>query len=214
MAKRPVFVPQEKASFARGIETEFSWNGGFAPSQKQKNIHALHGAFQAAHPDARILEISSKSMQENGPALSAFALPKNVPALGKSVPLENVFQAGKVFEHGGPYPDLLTLSPRDAKRDERLRTGGKLTGFVFDGKAYPTEPKTAFYDYLYIIALLENPALTETVLSYNAFTDIEFNPQKSLNCQAAAAARFVSLHRLGLLKEPFPFEDFLHLMEG
>ena len=63
-------------------------------------------------------------------------------------------------------------------------------------------------------ALLENPALTETVLSYNAFTDIEFNPQKSLNCQAAAAARFVSLHRLGLLKEPFPFEDFLHLMEG
>lgn len=214
MAKRPVFVPQEKASFARGIETEFSWNGGFAPSQKQKNIHALHGAFQAAHPDARILEISSKSMQENGPALSAFALPKYVPALGKSVPLENVFQAGKVFEHGGPYPDLLTLSPRDAKRDERLRTGGKLTGFVFGGKTYPTEPKTAFYDYLYIIALLENPALTETVLSYNAFTDIEFNPQKSLNCQAAAAARFVSLHRLGLLKEPFPFEDFLHLMEG
>lgn len=214
MAKRPVFVPQEKASFARGIETEFSWNGGFAPSQKQKNIHALHGAFQAAHPDARILEISSKSMQENGPALSAFALPKYVPALGKSVPLENVFQAGKVFEHGGPYPDLLTLSPRDAKRDERLRTGGKLTGFVFDGKTYPTEPKTAFYDYLYITALLENPALTETVLSYNAFTDIEFNPQKSLNCQAAAAARFVSLHRLGLLKEPFPFEDFLHLMEG
>lgn len=40
-----------------------------------------------------------------------------------------------------------------------------------------------------------------------------FVPQKSLNCQAAAA-RFVSLHRLGLLKEPFPFEDFLHLMEG
>lgn len=214
MAKRPVFVPQEKAPFARAIETEFSWNGGFAPTQKQKNIRALHGAFPSVHPDARILEISSKSIQENGPALSAFALPKYVPALGKSVPLENVFQAGKVFEYGGPYPNLLTVSPRDAERDERLRTGRQLTGFVFDGKAYPTEPKTAFYDYLYITALLENPALTETVLSYNAFTDIEFNPQKSLNCQAAAAARFVSLHRLGLLKEPFPFEDFLHLMEG
>lgn len=209
MAKRPVFVPQEKAPFARAIETEFSWNGGFAPSQKQKNIRALHSAFQAAHPDARILEISSKSMQENGTALSAFALPKYVPALGKSVPLENIFQAGKMFEHGGPYPELLSVSPREAKRDERLRTGGKLTGFVFDGKDFPTEPKTAFYDYLYISALLENPALAETVLSYNAFTDIEFNPQKSLNCQAAAAARFVSLHRLGLLKKPFSFEDFL-----
>ena len=74
---------------------------GFAPSQKQKNIRALHGAFLAAHPDARVLEISSKSMQENGPALSAFALAKYVPALGKSVPVENVFQAGKVFEGGG-----------------------------------------------------------------------------------------------------------------
>lgn len=214
MAKRPVFVPQAKAPFARAIETEFSWDGGFAPSQKQKNILALHGAFQAMYPDACILEISSKSMQENGTALSAFALPKYVPDLGKSVPVENVFQAGKVFAHGGPYPDLLAVSPRDAKRDERLRTNGKLTGFVFDGKTYPTEPKTAFYDYLYISALLENPALAETVLSYDVFTDIEFNPQKSLNCQAAAAARFVSLYRLGLLKEPFSFEDFLRRMEG
>ena len=212
MAKRPVFVPQAEAPYVRAIETEFSWNGGFAPSQKQKNIRALHGAFQAVHPDMRVLEISSKSMQENGSALSAFALSKYVPSLGKSVPLENVFQAGKVLEHGGPYPDLLTVLPREAKRDERLRTGGRLTGFVFGGKDYPTEPKTAFYDYLYISALLENPALAETALSYDAFTDIEFNPQKSLNCQAAAAARFVSLHRLGLLKEPFSFEDFLRRM--
>lgn len=53
------------------------------------------------HPGARVLEISSKSMQENGPALSAFALAKYVPALGRSVPVENVFQAGKVFEGGG-----------------------------------------------------------------------------------------------------------------
>lgn len=101
MAKRPVFIPQGKVPFARAIETEFSWNGGFAPSQKQKNIRALHRAFLAAHPDARVLEISSKSMQENGPALSAFALAKYVPALGRSVPVENVFQAGKVFEGGG-----------------------------------------------------------------------------------------------------------------
>lgn len=214
MAKRPVFAPQEEVPYVRAIETEFSWNGGFAPSQKQKNIRALHGTFLAAYPDARVLEISSKSIQENGPALSAFALVKHVSALEKSVPVENVFQAGKVFERGGPYPDLLVVSPRDAKLDERLRTGGQLTGFVFDGKAYPTEPKTAFYDYLYITALLENPALAETVLSYDTFTDIEFNPQKSLNCQAATAARFVSLHRLGLLKKPFPFEDFLHWMEG
>ena len=114
MAKRPVFIPQGEVPFARAIETEFSWNGGFAPSQKQKNIRALHRAFLAAHPDARVLEISSKSMQENGPALSAFAL-------------ATCFRPGRCL-------------------------------------------------------------------------------------RAAAAARFVSLHRLGLLKKPFSFEDFLRRM--
>lgn len=118
---------------------EFQWSGGFAASQKQKNIRALHDAFQVARPGSRVLEISSKSMQVNGVALS-----KYVPSLRKSIPVENVFQAGKVFEHGGPYTDLLTVSPKDAKREERLRTSGRLTGFIFDGKHYPTEPKTAF----------------------------------------------------------------------
>ena len=213
MAKRPIFRPQTEAPFARTVEMEFQWSGGFAASQKQKNIRALHDAFQMARPGSRVLEISSKSMQVNGVALSAFALLKYVPSLRKSIPVENAFQAGKVFEHGGPYTDLLIVSPKDAKREERLRTSGRLTGFVLDGKHYPTEPKTAFYDYIYIIALLENPQLAETVLACDAFTDIEFNPQRSLNCQAAAAARFVSLYQMGLLQNAFTFEDFLHWME-
>ncbi len=209
MAKRPVFIPQTQKPFVLAIETVFSWNGGLAPSQKQKNIRALHGAFNEAHPGMRVLEISSKSMQENGAALSAFSLLKYVPALGSSVPVENVFQAGKIFAHGGPYSDLLAVSPRNAKRDERLRTSGSLTGFAFEGQTYPTEPKTAFYDYIYITALLENPTLAETVLSYDAFTDIEFNQQKSLNSQAAAAARFAAMYHLGLLDNNFSFESFL-----
>ena len=101
MAKRPVFIPQGEVPFVRAIETEFSWNGGFAPSQKQKNIRALHGAFLAAHPRARVLEIYTKRKQEKGTGLCSFALARYVPALGRSVPVENVFQAGKVFEGGG-----------------------------------------------------------------------------------------------------------------
>ena len=34
---------------------------------------------------------------------------------------------------------------------------------------------------------------------YDAFMDIEFNPAKSLNCQARAAAMYVSLKKVGLL---------------
>lgn len=37
-------------------------------------------------------------------------------------------------------------------------------------------------------------------MKYDGFTDIEFNPEKSINCQARAAALFVSLSRRGLLE--------------
>ncbi len=50
-------------------------------------------------------------------------------------------------------------------------------------------------------ALAQSKALAEQILEYDAFTDIEFNPQKSINCQAEAAAVYVSLQRLGLLEE-------------
>jgi len=39
----------------------------------------------------------------------------------------------------------------------------------------------------------------KSILDYDAFTDIEFNPKKSLNCQARACAVFVSLYRKNLL---------------
>lgn len=44
MAKRPIFVPGEKKNESVVYMTEFDWNPGFAISQKQKNITALHRA--------------------------------------------------------------------------------------------------------------------------------------------------------------------------
>ena len=38
-------------------------------------------------------------------------------------------------------------------------------------------------------------------MNYDSFTDIEFNPKKSLNCQAEAAAIFVGLSKSGLIDE-------------
>ncbi len=45
------------------------------------------------------------------------------------------------------------------------------------------------------------------MLGYDAFTDIEFNPQKSINCQAEAAAVYVSLRKQGLLEEALKNKD-------
>lgn len=211
MAVRPVFMAIDKPPYYREFWAEFLWNGGFAPSQKQKNIAAVHRSFLTQYPDLKVLEISSKSMQTGGVSLSAFHLKKIVPSLGCSIPVENIFQAGKVFETGGPFPDLLSVSPRDAKRDGRLTSSGELTAFYFEERRFPTEPKTTFYDYIYCNALLENRELAQTILSYDAFTDIEFNPSKSINCQAKAAALFVSLSRLGMADQIKDFQNFRQL---
>ena len=138
--------------------------------------------------------------------LSAFNLKKFVPSLGYSVPVECVFQGGKVFAAGGPYTDLYTGTSRDAKRDPRLKESGSLKAFEFEGVRYPLQPTTAFYDWLYINALMENPELAEELKQYDAFTDIEFNPDKSLNCQTRAAAIYVGLTRQVLLERPAPWE--------
>ena len=212
MATRPVFMTSDKWPFYTKVCITFDWNSGFSVSQKQKNIAALHERFLLAHPESSVLEISSKSMQEHGKGLSAVFLKKYVPHLGKSVPVECVFQAGKVFKGGGPYTDILEKSSKEAKKDDRLKTSGDLAAFRFEDKEFPLSPKTLFYDYLYINALLENPELIDTVMKYDAFTDIEFNPDRSINCQAKAAATFVSLKRLGLLDKVKDPESFRKLM--
>lgn len=199
MAQRPVFFSRTIAPYHGISQVDFTYNSGFAPSQKRKNIDAIHSAYTAANPGKRVLEISSKSTQPGGVELSAFNLKIFVPSLGKSVPVECAYQAGKVFRAGGPYTDLLDAKPKDAKRDERLKQSGDLVGFRFEGMDFPLLPVSFFYNYLYLRALSENEELAKVVLEYDAFTDVEFNPNKGLACQAKAAAIFAGLHRAGKL---------------
>ena len=116
-----------------------------------------------------------------------------------------------VPSHKAPYTDLYDASSKDAKRDPRLKARGDLKGFFFEGEMLPLRPMTAFYDWLYISVLLHTPELAAKVLEYDAFTDIGYNPEKSLNCQARAAAMFVSLSRAGLLDRVGNYGDFLKL---
>ena len=179
MAKRPAW-PIENGKIIRK-DFEFAWNGGFAISQKRKNINALHQAIEDATGQTA-LEISSKGEVELGNQLSAFKMKTT------GVFIENVFQASKRYENGGPYLDLLDVAPKDAKRDERHKTSGKLVAFVRNGEDWPLEPKTVFYDYIYVLAVIENFGCELDINEYNWFTDIEFNPGKSINCQARAVA--------------------------
>ena len=184
MALRPAWTIKDGKVIRQDFE--FSWNGGFALSQKQKNILALHQAIKDATGQSA-LEISSKSTEELGRKLSAFSLKLS------GVYLENIFQAAKKYELGGPYLDLLEVSPKEAKQDERHKTSGKLVSFVKDGEEWPLEPKTAFYDFIYVSAVIENFGYDLDLSAYDWFTDIEFNPKRSINCQARALAIYKAL---------------------
>lgn len=206
MAIRPYYRPCEKQIGAATFESPaFAWSGGFALSQKQKNVVALHAAVMKADPSAKPLEISSKSLQPLGVKLSAFNLTLVVD--GRKCTVESVFQASKVFEGGiGPFPEKYGEDSRDVRHFVRdVSEGRHVIGFEFCGRRWPTEPKTAFYDHLYLTALEENPDLAAELLEYNAFTDIEFNPKRSINCQAAAAALYVSKKRHA--SQSAPVED-------
>jgi hypothetical protein len=139
-----------------------------------------------------ILEISSKSVDEIGVALSAFNLQLHL-GRHETMSVECAYQGSKVFESGGPYIDLYTRTSREAKKDERLRSSGRLLAFRFQGEEFPTDPGTAFYDWLYIQALSQNRLLADQLAQYCAFSDIAFNPDVSQSCQARSAALYLGL---------------------
>ena len=208
MAVRPVYIPKMTSPFFTRMDTEFQYYNGFALSQKRKCIHSLHDSFRTLHNDANMLEVSTSSEVKLGVELSAFNLSITLED-GNKTTLESLFQGSKIFENGGPYTDLWLKSSYDAKKDTRLRSSGNIVGFIYNNEPFPKDPKTYFYDWIYICALNQDEVYKNEIVKYDAFTDISFNPSKSLNCQAEAVAMFVGLSRSGLLEEALKSkEDF------
>ncbi|WP_390342022.1 DUF6977 family protein [Variovorax boronicumulans] len=217
MAERPVFVPVLTGStLVRTCDISFTWFAGMSVKQAQKSIDSLHEAAKQRMNVERVLEISSKSKDPMGVKLSAFNLMINTKKYKQTFSVECAYQSAKVFEHGGPYKDLRDRTSREAKLDPRLKTSGRLLKFQLFDAEWELEPKTAFYDWLYINALHNEPDLSEYVLEHRAFSDIAFNPEKSLNCQAYSAALYVALHERGLLtKEVLRGKDsYLEALKG
>jgi hypothetical protein len=217
MAQRPVYIPTgEKSLYVKTELVDFTWFPGMSVSQKQKSIDSLHDAATKSLPNVKkVLEISSKSRDSLGIALSAFNLSFTTLKQQRTLTIECAFQGSKVFQHGGPYTDMFDMSPREAKKDKRLLTSGRLKNFKFFGTEWELEPQTAFYDWLYISALRKQPQLAEQVIEYDAFTDIEFNPERSINCQAYSAALYVTLCKLGKLDEVVSSkENFLEAIKN
>ncbi len=192
MAVRPIFIPKRKVVGVTEKMIDFKWHPGMAASQKKKSIQELHLSAKGAGIE-NILEISSKSESELGVNLSAFNLLIKTKKYGNEFTVETAFQGSKEFKHGGPYKDLFGMDSRAAKKDIRLKESGDLVKFNFFGKEFPLIPRTYFYDWIYINALIQNEAYTEKLKGFGGFSDIEFNPKKSINCQAYSVALYLSL---------------------
>lgn len=211
-ANRPIFLPNNKRESLIEIRNiDFEWHMGMQFSQKVKNMKSFHSSaqIQGIYP---ILEISTRSDETLGNNLSAFNL--KLKYNDKLLTVESAYQGSKVFESGGPFVDLYNLPGKEIKSDTRLKECGKIIGFDFMGEKWAIEPKTAFYDWLYLTALIQNENLYEGLFKYKGFTDIAFNPKKSINCQARSTALFVSLFQKGYLPKIINDKKlFIEIME-
>jgi len=211
MASRPIFTALgDPSHLVREVPVSFAWNPGFSPTQKKKNVAALHEAARAMGLFP-LLEVSTKSDEAIGQRLSAFNL--KIPTKIGEITIEAAYQGSKVFTNGGPYIDIYGMDSRSAKRDERLKVSGSLVGFDYFGQQWPLVPKTAFYDWLYLSALEPHQGFLKRLFEYQGFTDIEFNPERSLNCQARTCALLVSLLKLGVLSDALKSQsEFINIV--
>lgn len=202
MAKRPIYVPSGKPPFFSVETIEFEWFPGYSLTQKQRSIESLHKNARSRLAVERVLEVSSKSTAGVGVELSAFNLnaftedDRYDQSFGHSV--EVVFQTSKVFGENLHCIDLMDQEVRSMRKLIRERESMGLKCFRFEESDWALEPKGAFYNYLYIRSLCRLPGIRKRIEGFDGFTDIEFNPNKSINCQAEAVAMFVGILKAGL----------------
>lgn len=213
MAERPIFLPTATGkSLVTEVPIEFKWHAGMSRSQKIKNVHELHNNSKKKGVRC-ILEVSTASEDDLGLRLSAINL-----TIGFGITeyvFESAYQGSKVFSRGGPYEDIYNLDGRSAKRDDRIKSSGRIVGFKFRGEEYPNNPPTAFYDWLYMNAVYSKQEILNRISFYDGFTDISFNPEKSLNCQARSCALISSLSRRDKLDDAVEsFGEFLKIIES
>lgn len=215
MASRPVFFVDKDTLSYKNIDITFEWFPGFAKVQKQKSINSLHENYIEAFQNYKVLEVSSFSKSELGVKLSAFNLSLKTKK-GLVVSVEQAFQSSKVFKYSGSHEKTITMPPKEVKKYiSEINKKDTLIEFNCFGKVFPLNPKTFFYNWLYINTLNENRELHSDLVKYDAFTDIAFSKNKSINSQAEACSIFVSLTRRKLLDEALRNKDsFLKIVYG
>jgi len=204
-ATRPVFVPDANGALVRETSISFTWHPGMALAQVQRSLDSLHQ--EAANSGlSPLLEVSTRSRSPLGVRLSAFNLRLHTTISSEPVTVEAAFQSSKVFEGMGSLGHLISWDDgRAIKAEVSEYRDVPLEGFIFENSRWDLTPLTAFYDYLYLRALcdtfIDEPDLRDALGQFVGFTDIAYNPKKSLSCQARSCALFVALGGLEAVQD-------------
>lgn len=201
MATRSVYYIKDNKVSKENFD--FVWERGLAYSQKQKNIVKLHEAISEKYKVNKdeILEVSTKSLTELGKMLSSINLKFKID--NRDYFFESVYQSSKVFGDGLLDPihhlewiELESFEAKKLSREIKL----PLIEFKFKDKTFPLEPKTMFFDWLYI-SCINQLNIKFLIDKYKYFTDIEFNPIKMVSTQAQALCKYKCLADQGLVEE-------------
>lgn len=196
----------------------FEYFSGFAISQKRKSIESFHNSIKN-DGIMRILEVSRKNENILGNKLSAFNLMLNIE--NKKFPVECIYQSSKVFGEI-QFKECQFMQPADAKKyiKEKMEEYNlSLSHFTLMNIKFTLNPKSLFYDYLYIYALYQNKDLAEQIINYDCFTDIEFNHKKQYASQARSCALYKYLFLNNkvedFLRDPLKFDElYCNLQEN
>ena len=198
MTSRPVFGASSAEPWFTETNIHFEWTRGQHYTRRQLCADALYLEAENVLGVSDILEVSTYSRSLLGQSLSAMNLTFFEGSYAQRT-VEHAYQASKVFAMGGPFLDILQYdNPRNAKRDPRLTTSGRMMGFDLGRLRLDVSCGSSAYDAIYIAALGQNQHLIDDLSRYRYFTDIAFNPQTMLATQARSLAIAVSLAELNI----------------
>lgn len=199
--RRVYYLANNKVDF---FDFEIKWKSGFGKKSRIENINMLHSKIASTFnvsPD-RILEVSTNSENTLGRKLSSFNLELEVN--GNKYKVESAYQSSKKFETLlgiKSFSEYIKEKPGIIKSKIRGMDPKTLIGFNFLGVSYNLNPKYMFYDWLYVRAIHQQPNMFNKLFDYDYFTDIEFNPEKSINCQARSVVLYIWLMKKSRVDE-------------
>ena len=79
---------------------------------------------------------------------------------------------------------------------------------------YDSTPHTAFYNWIYPHVLSEHPEIGGELMNYDAFTDIAFGSEKSINCQTEICAFYVAFRKEAAREHFCKQGSFLDILYG